>query len=110
MHLHYNEYGSESLPALIILHGLLGSSDNWHSFGKKFGERFRIFIPDARNHGRSPHSDVFDYQVMVDDVVEFMTQHRISTASLMGHSMGGKTAALTALLHPELVDKLFLTH
>jgi pimeloyl-ACP methyl ester carboxylesterase len=108
MHLHYTAYGSESLPALIILHGLLGSSDNWHSFGKIFGERFRTFIPDARNHGRSPHSEVFNYQAMADDVVEFMTQHRIPSTSLMGHSMGGKTAALAALLHPELVDKLIV--
>jgi esterase len=108
MNLYYNAYGSESLPALIVLHGLLGSSDNWHSFGKIFGERFRTFIPDARNHGRSPHSGLFNYQAMADDVVEFMMQHCISSTSLMGHSMGGKTAALAALLHPELVDKLIV--
>jgi esterase len=108
MQLHYNAYGSESLPALIILHGLLGSSDNWNSFGKIFGERFRTFIPDARNHGHSPHSEVFNYQAMTGDIVEFMAQHRISSTSLVGHSMGGKTAALTALLHPELVDKLIV--
>jgi len=108
MRLHYHAYGSESLPALIILHGLLGSSDNWHSFGKIFDERFRTFIPDARNHGLSQHSEVFNYQAMVDDVVEFMTQQHISSTSLMGHSMGGKTAALLALLHPELVDKLIV--
>jgi esterase len=108
MQLHYNAYGSESLPPLIVLHGLLGSSDNWNSFGKIFGERFRTFIPDARNHGRSPHSDVFNYQAMADDIVEFIIQHRISSTSLMGHSMGGKAAALTALLHPELVNKLIV--
>jgi esterase len=106
MHLHSNVYGSESLPVLIILHGLLGSSDNWHSFGQRFGEHFHTFALDARNHGRSPHSDHFNYQVMANDIVEFMQQHRISSASLLGHSMGGKTAALTALLYPELVDKL----
>jgi pimeloyl-ACP methyl ester carboxylesterase len=108
MHLHYNAYGSESLPVLIILHGLLGSSDNWHSIAQRLSEHFHTFALDARNHGRSPHSDHFNYQVMAEDVAEFMTQHRISSASLMGHSMGGKTAALTALLHPELVDKLIV--
>jgi esterase len=106
MHLHYSVYGSESLPALIILHGLLGSSDNWHSFGKIFGERFRTFIPDARNHGRSPHIEAFNYRVMAEDVREFIQQQNLVSASLLGHSMGGKTAALTALLYPELVDKL----
>ena len=92
----------------MILHGLLGSSDNWHSFGQRFGEHFHTLVLDARNHGRSPHSDHFNYQVMADDLVEFMKQHRISSASLLGHSMGGKTAALTALLYPELVDKLIV--
>ena len=72
MKLHFNSYGSESSPTLIILHGLFGSSDNWHSFGQKFGEHFHTFTLDARNHGRSPHSDQFDYQVMAEDVAEFM--------------------------------------
>ena len=108
MLLHYNSFGSESSPSLIILHGLLGSSDNWHSISHRFGDRFHTFALDARNHGRSPHSGQFNYQFMADDVVEFMAQHRIASASLMGHSMGGKTAALAALLHPELVDKLIV--
>ncbi len=38
MQLFHNSYGDPSLPALIILHGLLGSSDNWHSLGKRLGE------------------------------------------------------------------------
>jgi len=108
MHLHYNSYGSDSLPVFIILHGLLGSSDNWHLFGQKFGEHFHTFILDARNHGRSPHSDVFNYQVMAEDVADFMAQNKVSSALLLGHSMGGKTAALVALLYPELIDKLIV--
>jgi len=108
MQLYYNSYGLESLPPLIILHGLLGSSDNWHSIGKIFGKHYRTFVLDARNHGRSPHSDVFNYHAMSEDVVEFMQQRNISSASLLGHSMGGKTAALVSLLHPELIDKLIV--
>lgn len=108
MQLHSNEYGSKSFQPLIILHGLLGSSDNWHTMGQRFGALFHTFALDARNHGRSPHSDQFNYQVMAEDVAEFMEQHRISSASLMGHSMGGKTAAFAALRYPELVDKLIV--
>jgi pimeloyl-ACP methyl ester carboxylesterase len=108
MQLYYNSYGSESLQPLIILHGLLGLSDNWHLIGKIFGEHYRTFVLDARNHGRSPHSDVFNYHAMSEDVVEFMQQRNISSASLLGHSMGGKTAALVSLLHPELIDKLIV--
>jgi esterase len=96
------------LPALIILHGLFGSSDNWHSLGSAFGKQFHTLIPDARNHGRSPHSDEFDYQVMANDVVELMQQHHLASVSLIGHSMGGKTAMLAALQNPELIDKLIV--
>jgi pimeloyl-ACP methyl ester carboxylesterase len=108
MRLHNTSYGLGSLPALIILHGLLGSSDNWHSFGKIFGEHFRTFVLDARNHGHSPHSDVFNYHAMSEDVVEFVRQNNLSSVSLLGHSMGGKTAALVSLLHPELINKLIV--
>jgi pimeloyl-ACP methyl ester carboxylesterase len=108
MQLYYNSYGSESLPPLIILHGLLGSSDNWHSFGKIFGEHFRTYILDARNHGRSPHSDVFNYHAMSEDVVEFVHQKNLPSVSFLGHSMGGKTAALVSLFHPELISKLIV--
>jgi esterase len=85
---------------------LFGSSDNWHSIGTAFAQQFYTLIPDARNHGRSPHSGEFDYQVMANDVVEFMQQQHLSSASLIGHSMGGKTAMLAALQHPGLFDKL----
>ncbi|HVN48509.1 MAG TPA: alpha/beta fold hydrolase [Bacteroidota bacterium] len=96
------------MPALIILHGLFGSSDNWHSLGKIFGEQFYTLIPDARNHGRSPHQDEFNYQVMANDVVEFIHQQHCASVFLIGHSMGGKTAMLTALQNPELIDKLLI--
>ena len=108
MRLHNTSYGLGSSPALIILHGLLGSSDNWHSLGKIFGEHFRTFVLDARNHGRSPHSDVFNYHAMSEDVVEFVRQRNLFSVSLLGHSMGGKTAALVSLLHPDFIDKLIV--
>jgi esterase len=108
MNSYFREYGSSSAPPLVILHGLLGSSDNWHSFSQRFSEHFHTYALYARNHGRSPHSDHFNYQVMAEDVVEFMAQHRISSTSLMGHSMGGKTAALISLLYPECVQRLIV--
>jgi esterase len=108
MRLHSTSFGTPDLPPLIILHGLLGSSDNWHLYGKLLGEHFHTFVVDARNHGRSPHSEDFHYQAMSDDVVEFIHEHSLQRTSLLGHSMGGKTAAWTALEHPELLKKLIV--
>ncbi len=104
MHFHSRSYG-RGFP-LIILHGLLGSLDNWATLGKKLGERFHVFTFDARNHGRSSHSERMDYEVMVGDLRAFMQEHNITQAHLLGHSMGGKTVMHFAMSHPGMVAKL----
>lgn len=108
LHLNYKTYGSYGHP-VIILHGLLGMLDNWQTQSKKYAEAgFKVYAVDQRNHGKSPHSDTFNYEVMADDVKNFMEEHHISSAHVLGHSMGGKTAMQFALMYPELVDKLIV--
>ena len=105
MNLHYQAYG-DGFP-LLILHGLLGASGNWHTLSRtRFGRHFRTVAVDQRNHGRSPHSSVFDYAVMAEDVADLMAQRGLDAAHLLGHSMGGKTAMRAALDHPDKVEKL----
>lgn len=106
MELNFEECGSGK--PLIILHGLFGSLDNWRTISKALGAHFRVFAIDQRNHGRSPHSDDFDYQVMAEDLREFMSDHKIASAAIMGHSMGGKTAMLFSFLFPNMVDTLIV--
>ena len=96
----------DQAPHLIILHGLLGSSDNWQTLGKRYAETHNVWMLDARNHGRSPHEPVHTYEAMAQDVVDFMDAQGIAKASLLGHSMGGKTVLLLSQLHPGRVDKL----
>ena len=94
---------------LIILHGLLGASGNWHTLSRNvFGKHFQVFTLDLRNHGRSPHDDRFDFPSMVEDVRAFMRDENLSSAHVLGHSMGGKVAMLLALNYPELVDHLIV--
>jgi esterase len=93
---------------LIILHGLLGSSDNWHSLGKLFGESYTVYLIDQRNHGQSPHSDDFNYRLLTEDLEEFISEHKIDRPHIIGHSMGGKTAMNFAVKNPTAVDKLIV--
>jgi len=105
MQLAYQSYGAG--PPLIILHGLLGSGDNWRTLSRTvFGAHFEVFTVDQRNHGRSPHSDTIDYRVMVEDLAAFMDARGLTAARLLGHSMGGKTAMDFALTYPERVEAL----
>ncbi|HTF18271.1 MAG TPA: alpha/beta fold hydrolase [Chryseolinea sp.] len=104
MKLFSREYG-DGAP-LIILHGLLGSSDNWLTQGKLLSPQFKIYAIDQRNHGQSPHDDAFDYQSMVTDLLEFLDANDLRDPVLIGHSMGGKTVMNFALQHPDRVNKL----
>jgi esterase len=104
MDLHYETYGRGH--PLIILHGLFGTQENWRTLSKAFAQHFRVFALDQRNHGRSPHSDIFTYQAMSEDLSGFVQTHGLASAHLLGHSMGGKVAMRFALTHPERVDTL----
>lgn len=104
MQLNYESRGSGH--PLIILHGLFGSLDNWRSMSRRLSDRYRVFSPDLRNHGGSPHSSESGSGPMSEDILDFMRAHGIRSAHLLGHSMGGKVAMRFALEHGELVDRL----
>ena len=106
MRLHYRDYGSGE--PLVILHGFLGSLNNWHSLGRTLGEHFHVYTVDARNHGGSPHADAFNYAVMASDLREFLAEHGITRPTVLGHSMGGKTAMEAALSSPDLFLRLIV--
>jgi len=93
---------------LFILHGLFGMSDNWMTLSKQFAENgFACYTVDLRNHGRSPHSMEFNYQVMADDLLELISDEKITEpVYIISHSMGGKVAMFFASMHPEKTAKL----
>ena len=95
----------ESLP-LIVIHGLLGSADNWRSHVKAWQKNRRVIAVDLRNHGRSPHVEGMTYRAMSDDVLSLMDQLGIDQAHVLGHSMGGKVAMTMARLAPQRVASL----
>lgn len=106
MDLHFREYGSG--PPLVVLHGLLGCADNWATVARGLAEHLHVFVPDQRNHGRSPHSAVFDYGVLTSDLLTFLDARGLNRAHVLGHSMGGKVAMRFAQTHSCRVDKLIV--
>jgi esterase len=106
MQLHALQLG-EGKP-LIILHGLFGSGDNWLTLARELAGHYRIYLPDQRNHGRSPWSETFTYDAMSDDLLELMEANRIEQPVIIGHSMGGKTAMRFAVRFPALLRKLIV--
>lgn len=90
------------------MHGVFGMGDNWQTLGRQWSDNFEVHLVDMRNHGRSPHSEEFSYDVMSDDLVEYLDDHKIDKAYIIGHSMGGKVAMHFATLNPERVEKLVI--
>lgn len=106
MQLNYKVLGQGE--PLIVLHGLMGSLDNWQSFARVVSEQFTVYIVDQRNHGRSPWSNEFNYELLAQDLLQFMDEHSMYSAHLLGHSMGGKTVMNFAKNYPDMVDKLIV--
>lgn len=102
----HRDLGGTGQPPLVILHGLLGSSRNWQTAGRDLTAWHQVLALDARNHGQSPHAEPMNYEAMVADTIGWLDGHGLAQVTLMGHSMGGKTAMRLACRHPERVARL----
>lgn len=98
----YDEYGSG--PPLLILHGLMGQARNWATVAKMFASDYRVLAADLRNHGASPWVSGMTYEDMAEDVAA-LAEKVGPPVRIIGHSMGGKVAMVTALKYPELAEK-----
>lgn len=90
MKLYFRTLGSGA--PIVIMHGVFGTSDNWITVSKELAKTNQVYLLDLRNHGQSPHSDLFNYAEMAKDLDEFLTDHHLQKPIIIGHSMGGKVA------------------
>lgn len=95
-------------PVLVVLHGLLGSQDNWNSFARDQAAQRCVVTVDLRNHGNSPALTGMTYRDMAQDVLAVLDALAVAECDLMGHSMGGKVAMFLALHHPARVRRLIV--
>lgn len=91
-------------PPVVILHGLFGSGRNWASIAQALAGSYRMYLPDARNHGASPWADAMCYSHMALDVLELIDREGLQRPVVIGHSMGGKTAMALALEYPHAIS------
>jgi esterase len=106
--LNFVEFGDKSKPAIVILHGFLGSSKNWVTISKILSESFRVIAVDLRNHGDSFHHDKPNYDDMASDILHLLNSLHLEKITLMGHSMGGKVAMKFACLYPNKIENLIV--
>lgn len=105
--IHAKQYSSSG-PNLIIIHGLFGNADNWHSIAQNLSELFSVYCIDLPNHGKSDSMSDATYPKMAQAVLDWANTNNINTFYLLGHSMGGKVAMQMASLAPTQIEKLIV--
>ena len=106
--IHYTRTGGSKSP-LILLHGLTANGTTWTLLARALEEEFDVIMPDARGHGKSSVPDHgYRYEDHANDVIGLIKAMRLPSPVLLGHSMGGMTAALVASRNPGLLRGLIL--
>lgn len=112
---HYLRTGGDK-PPIVLLHGLMLSGACWTPLARALEDNYDVVMPDARGHGYSSVPDHgYCYENLAADVVSLIGALRLDTPVLLGHSMGGMTAAVVASRQPKglrgliLADPTFLT-
>ncbi len=106
MILHAVESGAGA--AVALLHGLFGQSRNFGTLQRRLAATYRVIAVDLRNHGESRHAPTMSYPAMAEDVLETLRERGALPAVLVGHSMVGKVAMMTALEAPAVVARLLV--
>lgn len=100
--------GDDDGAPVVFLPGLFGQGRNFSTIAKGLQPEFRSVLVDLPNHGGSGWTDEFDYVEQADLIAEHLRAGVAADGpvALVGHSMGGKTAMVLTLRHPDLVSRL----
>ena len=105
LHLYYETHGTGR--PLILLHGGLGNGDMFGPVRTTLAERHQVITPDLQGHGRTADIDrPLDVRLLADDIAALIRHLELDKPDLVGYSLGGGVALLTALKYPELVGKV----
>ncbi|PHR10535.1 MAG: alpha/beta hydrolase [Aequorivita sp.] len=105
--IHYETSGNG--PAMVLLHGFLESATMWKSLLPKLSQKYFVITIDLPGHGKSGVvSEIHTMELMAEVVDEILQKLQISSATFLGHSMGGYVTLAYADMFSEKVDKLIL--
>lgn len=104
----YRVWGPPGAPAVVMLHGLGSDGTDWEEIAEALSAAHRVYAPDARGHGGSQWPGAYSLELMRDDTLAFLDVLGLGRVALIGHSMGGVAACLTAAAAPERLSALVL--
>ena len=108
LRLHYIDWGNESAPPLILVHGGLDQSRSWDTVARALRATFHVVAPDLRGHGDSDWATGSSYSLAdhVYDLTCLIKSAGLEQAAIVGHSMGGMVSLTYAGAFPENVSRL----
>ena len=108
LRLHYVDWGNESAPPLILLHGNRDHCRSWDWVAERLRDQYHIIAPDLRGHGDSSWSPEGNYTFpsYVYDLAELIRQRNLAPVRIIAHSLGGVVSLRYAGVFPESVLRI----
>jgi pimeloyl-ACP methyl ester carboxylesterase len=110
LQLHYVEWGNPGNSALVLLHGFQSNAHTWDTFSQAMSDTYHVLALDQRGHGDTAWAPDGHYapEASVSDIDGFITALHLAPTVVIGHSMGGRHAAMVAAEHPDKVRKVVI--
>lgn len=110
LRLHYLDWGSDTKPPFIMLHGISRVAHQFDHIAPHFTANYHVIAIDMRGHGDSEWSPAGDYLVQdyVKDLEAFVAQLDLHGLTLLGNSTGGRVVQVYAGMHPDRVARLIV--
>ncbi|MEV8373287.1 alpha/beta hydrolase [Kribbella sp. NPDC056861] len=104
----YDEYGARTAPPMVLVHGSHTDASTWAAIAPQLAEDWRVIALDQRGHGASPRPAEYSFELMCDDLAEFVDSLELGKFLLCGHSMGGTVATIFAERYVDRLTGLIL--
>lgn len=108
LRLHYVDWGNESAPPLVLVHGGRDHCRNWDWVAERLRHDWHIFAPDLRGHGDSQWVTGANYGMIdyVYDLAQLVHQKKLAPVTIVSHSLGGSISLSYTGIYPESVAKI----
>jgi pimeloyl-ACP methyl ester carboxylesterase len=108
LRLHYTDWGNDTAPPLLLIHGGLDHSRSWDAVARALRTTFHVVAPDLRGHGDSDWATGSSYSLAdhVYDLTSLVKSAEFEQVAIVSHSMGGMVSLTYAGAFPQKVSRL----